>query len=1077
MLHRFSTLGIARAVLLFLLGLALLAPVSIQALEDGQTQDEGIRVLEASVASSFPTGVTFRLRAQSPSPIVRAEVRFATAHRTCAPVETSGFPDVASSSDLSAAWTWDLRKGGSLPPGADLRYRWLLRDQAGRTLATEWQTYEATDARHEWRHATRGMVTLHWYAGDDAFAAALVDSAQQALARLEALAQLTPKSPVDIYVYASGGDLQEALVFTNEWTGGVAFGSFDLIAIGISPGSLGWGVRAVAHEVTHTLLDQATFNCRSDLPTWLNEGLATYNEDATGQVGPGYAGPLAEGIRTGRLLSVQGMSASFPTRADDALLAYGQSNSLLAYLASVHGAAKLRAALEAIGGGKDADAALLAAYGFTQEGLDNLWRAWVGATPRGGEAPTLPLPTPALASLEPFALDTPTPTPSPAPTATATATATRTPTPSPTTVPTPTATLSPTATPSPTPAIVATPTPTHTAVPTPGAIGGRPARRGGGCNGPLSPPTHTPTWTPTMVAAPTPTASPVPTPTPSPTPSPVPTATPSPTPAPTATPTPTATATPAPTATPRPTPTPSPTPTVTPTPRPRTPAPAGEVIPGVARSQTLVLAEEEPRSLDPALSQESSTHLYVTHIFSGLVRLDENLRLAPDLAGSWETLDGGARYRFHLRSNARFHDGRRVTAQDIAYSLERATDPSLRSPTASLYLADIVGVADKLAGRAATIAGVHIVDEDTIEISVDAPKAYFLAKLTYPVAAVVDRDNVASGSGWWRAPNGTGPFKVRAWSPGQHLVLERNQAFYRPGQGVRFVAFRFLAGEPMSMYERGELDVVGVGGGGLTRALDPQSGLGGDLRAYGELSIHFIGFNAAKPPFDDPAVRRAFVMALDRGLLIDNTHAGFVQGASGFVPPGMPGYSLGDGISYDPEGARRLLAASPYGSPQGLPPIVYTSSGIDAVDRLLGSTAEQWRDNLGVEVQARLLPPGDYFSRLDEEVDNLFDYGWVADYPDPENILDVFFHSGSSNNTGRYASPQVDTLLEAARIEPDSGKRFALYRQAQDAVLRDAAAIPLWHGVSYALVKAHVEGYAVTAQGVPSLERVSLAWG
>lgn len=489
-----------------------------------------------------------------------------------------------------------------------------------------------------------------------------------------------------------------------------------------------------------------------------------------------------------------------------------------------------------------------------------------------------------------------------------------------------------------------------------------------------------------------------------------------------------------------------------------------------------MLAEGEPLTLDPALTLDATTQQYVAQIFSGLVRLDENLRLEADLAERWEMLDGGRRYRFHLRTEARFHDGRGVTAADVAFSLERATDPSLASPTASTYLGDILGAGDRLAGKSAALEGVRVLDEATLEIAIDAPKPFFLAKLTYPVAQVVDRENVGSGPAWQQRPNGAGPFRLKAWERGTHLVLERNPDFYRHTPGVRYVVFLFLAGEPLRLYEQGQVDVAQVGAGSLDRVLDAQSGLAPELRAYGELSIFFIGFNAQRPPFDDPLVRRAFAAALDVGRLGELSHQGYGQRASGLLPPGIPGYDP-SAVSppYDPAEARRLLAASRYGGPGGLPPVVYTSSGLDELDASLAAAIEMWRRELGVSVSVRLLPTGDYYAHLPEEVDNLFNFGWIADYPDPENILDVLFHSGAANNIGGYRNPQVDSLLEQARTEKDLASRMDLYRQAQGLLLQDAAAIPLGHGVNYVLVKPYVLDYALTAQGMPTLDRVRLA--
>ena len=217
-----------------------------------------------------------------------------------------------------------------------------------------------------------------------------------------------------------------------------------------------------------------------------------------------------------------------------------------------------------------------------------------------------------------------------------------------------------------------------------------------------------------------------------PTPTPVPTLPPT-LPPPTATlvpPTRAATATSAPTATPVP-------PTATPT---HTPAPTRP--PMSAKRTTLRLVGGDPVTLDPALAGDTTSHAYVAEIFSGLVMLDKDLRVRPDLAERWQISDDGKTYTFSLRKNARFHDGRPVSARDFKYSIERAANPALGSKTAETYLGDIVGVKDKLQKRASAVSGVRVVDDYTVEITIDAPRAYFLAKLTYPTAYLVDQNTL-----------------------------------------------------------------------------------------------------------------------------------------------------------------------------------------------------------------------------------------------------------------------------------------------------------------------------------------------
>ena len=203
---------------------------------------------------------------------------------------------------------------------------------------------------------------------------------------------------------------------------------------------------------------------------------------------------------------------------------------------------------------------------------------------------------------------------------------------------------------------------------------------------------------------------------------------------------------------------------------------------GYDPAETVYLMGSQPETLDPALTHGGPSGP-IGHIFSGLVQLDTSLQVVPDLAAGWEIGEGGTRYTFYLHPGARFHDGRPVTAQDVIASWERATDPALGSDTALTYLGDIVGVAEKMAGSATTIAGVRALDQHTLQVEIDAPKITFLAKLAYPVAFVVDPEDVAA-PGWDHEPNGSGPFRLESWQDDEILVLTRFDDYYRQPAAV-----------------------------------------------------------------------------------------------------------------------------------------------------------------------------------------------------------------------------------------------------------------------------------------------------
>jgi len=490
----------------------------------------------------------------------------------------------------------------------------------------------------------------------------------------------------------------------------------------------------------------------------------------------------------------------------------------------------------------------------------------------------------------------------------------------------------------------------------------------------------------------------------------------------------------------------------------------------------LNLWDTGPLTLDPAISADMSSHTYVMQIFSGLVRLDQELNIVPDIAESWEESLDGKTYTFHLRQGVKFHNGRDVKAADFKYSWERACHPATGSGTAATYLGDIVGAKDMLAGKTGEISGVEVIDDYTLRVTIDAPRAYFLDKLAYPTAFVVDMVNVESGQNWWREPDGTGPFKLREWTPSQRLILERSQIYYGEPAKLEQIIFHFLAGAPMALYETGQIDVTPVSTSYIDQASDETNPLHQGLAVTPELSLYYIGFNTAQPPFDDVNVRRAFCLAVNKERIAEVILRDMVGVADGILPPGMPGYSESlEGLDYDVEKAKELIAASKYEDVSSLPPIILTVSGYgNYIPRYLGAIIQEWQQNLGVEISVRQLEPEIFIYNLKQEKDDMFILGWIADYPDPHNFLDILFYTGSENNFFEYSNLDLDALLDQAAIEQDEATRLPMYQQAEQLVVDEAPCLPLWHGTNHILVKPYVKDYELSSLGVPDLSRVHI---
>jgi len=484
----------------------------------------------------------------------------------------------------------------------------------------------------------------------------------------------------------------------------------------------------------------------------------------------------------------------------------------------------------------------------------------------------------------------------------------------------------------------------------------------------------------------------------------------------------------------------------------------------------------DPATLDPALVSDANSHLYVNQIFSGLVKLGDDLEPVPDIAREWQVSDDGRVYTFYLREDVFFHSGRQVTAWDFVYSLNRACLPETGSRTASTYLGDILGVAEVLSGESDQITGVRMVSDFVLEITIDEPKAYFLYKMSYVTAFVVDAFNVAMGDRWWLEPNGTGPFKLDIWSQGSSIVLERNDNYYGEVAKIKRVVFHMLAGRPMDLYEQGIIDVCPVNTLYIDKVTDEDGMFYQDLRVYSSISFYYIGFNSSQPPFDDPDIRRAFSLALDKQKLVSLVYKGTVQQAKGILPPGIPGYDPEiEGIGYDVELAKELIAASSYGSVENLPPITITVGGWGGlVSQEIEAFVHQWRQNLGIEVTVRQIEWEVYYETLMEEKDQLFYTGWIADYPHPQDFLEVLFGSGVESNWGEYSNPVVDALLAMAAIEMDSELSLELYRQAERLLVDEAACIPFFFGRNYILVRSYVKGYQLNPLGLPDLTKVTI---
>ena len=511
-----------------------------------------------------------------------------------------------------------------------------------------------------------------------------------------------------------------------------------------------------------------------------------------------------------------------------------------------------------------------------------------------------------------------------------------------------------------------------------------------------------------------------------------------------------------------------------PTPAPVPPTPT--LVAGLREEdQTLNLVGSEVGSFDPALGSEVGTSFILRQIYSGLVTLDKDLKVIPDLAVRLPDIsEQGTLYTFTLRQGAKFQSGREITAEEVKFSLERAVDPKLAAPDpasslpAANYMSDIVGVKDKLEGRATQVSGLTVKDKYTFQIKIDAARPYFLAKLTYNVFFVLNPEAVAKG---FDQPDSSGPFKLVEYKRDQFLKLARNELYYaRPAylSKINF-ALGASAANGQVQYEQGKFDVMGLGGADVERALDKSNALNKELVIKPELSLTYLGFNTRARPFDEPKVRQAFASVVDRAKVARVMFEGKVQAAFTILPPGMPGYSgNAAATTYDISRARDLIAQSSYRTPANLPKITLYSTG----SSLAGLLKEIYKQAFDIEIEVQQYDYKDFQSGLSQRQFQGYIYGWTADYPDPENFLRALLGNGSPFNDSGYSNPAFDELLKQGDQQSDQQKRLQFYNQAEQLALNDAPIFPLTHSITYLLVKPYVKGLDLTAIGLWSLKDV-----
>jgi oligopeptide transport system substrate-binding protein len=494
---------------------------------------------------------------------------------------------------------------------------------------------------------------------------------------------------------------------------------------------------------------------------------------------------------------------------------------------------------------------------------------------------------------------------------------------------------------------------------------------------------------------------------------------------------------------------------------------AGVLISGCVHQEppadVTIINNAEPESLDPAIITGQPEFRVVIGLFEGLTQLDpKTARPIPGLAKNWEISPDGCVYTFHLRTNLLWSTGGPITADDVVYSWLRAASPATASDYAEEFFY-LKNGEDFATGKIKdpALVGVHAPDKFTVRVELNHPTAFFPDLCTLPVMSVVPRQTIEQyGDRWLMAKPlpSSGPFELVYWRPNDKVRLKKNPLYWDATNTQSQIIDMLPVGSPdtaLNLYESGQADIV------LDRTLVPGELLDvllkrPDFHSFDFLATYFIRFNVTKKPFDDPRVRRALALAIDKERIVKKITRAGEKPADSLVPNGTANYTSAAGPGYDPALARKLLAEAGYPGGKGFPRFEYmfnaAAAGGDKVHESIAVEFQQmWRDNLGIQVDLRQVEWKVLLSSLSHLDYETARSSWIADYDDANTFLDMFISNNGNNRTG-WKSARYDALIHEANEQTDLKKREEIFQQAETLLVRDEMPIiPLYFyvGINY----------------------------
>ena len=479
-----------------------------------------------------------------------------------------------------------------------------------------------------------------------------------------------------------------------------------------------------------------------------------------------------------------------------------------------------------------------------------------------------------------------------------------------------------------------------------------------------------------------------------------------------------------------------------------------------------------PTTLDPAKVQDGDTIDIIQQEFEGLVKWGEDNRVQPNLAEKWDISPDGTKYTFHLKKGIKFTNGREVTADDFKWCMERSCDPNYSSPTAKTYMADIVGVSERLANKANEVTGIKVVDPSTLEITIDKARPYFLDKLTYACSYVYAKEALPDrlkDMAKIEEMVGTGPFKMEKFAPDTIVVLVANKDYHDGAPKLERIERPFIkdAQSRLNKYKTGDLDLITLELQDL-KAIKEDAKLVQDLQYFDRPSMYYLGMNCdVVPALKDRRVRQAIGMALDRDYIIKEVLGGINRRADAILPPSVKCFrEKTNMLPFDVAKAKALLAEAGFPDGKGFPELEFNyRDGRPDVENAAQAIQQQLKQNLGITLKSQKMEWASYLAKHNGHKMEIFHMRWAADYLDPENFLSTLLASYGNENKINYKNDQYDALCREGDMTMDENKRKELYAKAEDIVLQDAPFIPIYYQKDAELISKRVSGIRNSAFG------------